>query len=254
MLKRTSSGMALRLAGVLFVMMTALYLSSCCDSCPTLPGDPPPYKGWLYANNSTNCYLYRIDSETDSLIDSIQYEMQGNEDYEAGHVAASPDGRYLADSYVDNLAEQYLMRIHDARTMQTIVDLPGPIIPICFLPENDILLTHKQIGLTMDMVLEFYRVPDFVKVAEDTVPNLGQCFKLDLALDQNRHLIYFWIEIKREVGESERDSMVLAAYDYREREFKQEWTIDMRLQKGEFYIVSRSSLDLRRMRLFALCG
>jgi hypothetical protein len=52
----------------------------------------------------------------------------------------------------------------------------------------------------MDMVLEFYRVPDFVKVAEDTVPNLGQCFKLDLALDQNRHLIYFWIEIKREVG------------------------------------------------------
>jgi hypothetical protein len=62
--------------------------------------------------------LYRIDTETDSLIDSIQYEMQGNEDYEAGQVAASPNGRYLAVSYVDNLAEQYLMRDHDARTMQ----------------------------------------------------------------------------------------------------------------------------------------
>jgi len=243
MLKRTSSGMALRLAGVLLVMMTALYLSSCCDSCPTLPGDPPPYKGWLYAPEYVNDYLYRIDTETDSLVDSVCH---GQEHFMPCEVVASPDGRYLAVGYANHLTEDYLVRIYDAQTMEQITDINKTLEALFFM-KNESKLVVCEGG-----IIAYYSVPGFAKIGEDSLIKTDDSTKLYiLQMDEDQHVFYLLVKHKLADAPDLCDSTRLVAYNYQSRSISEEWLIDLRDENGDFYLTDiRIRMNMKKKRIY----
>ena len=114
-------------------MMTLF--SSCCEDCPTCPdGTLQPYKGWLYAAEINRNRLYQIDTETDSVVDSLAMS-----DCYPGFMDVSQDGKYLAVGMVYSAGEGTTI-VYDAQTLDPIADLGMLSMPTFVTSENILLI------------------------------------------------------------------------------------------------------------------
>lgn len=209
-----------RLNQILVIILPALiliaiagFLASCCDDNPICPGHGKPYKGWLYATDYNSNYVYRIDTETDSLVDSVRYE---SDLYVPGAVSISQDGRYLAVPYSDHLNEIYLTRVYDAQTMEIVVDIEEPIWPM-FVDDGNILIDLGPRTMT------FYGVPSFIKIEEDSLFDPDSAARaMEYALHEPENRIYIVVSLRPEAG---GDSTYIMAYDYEQREVVDDWIV-----------------------------
>jgi DNA-binding beta-propeller fold protein YncE len=214
----------------------AIFIASCCEDCPTCPGPGQPYKGWVYANDYNSDYVYRIDTETDSLVDSVRYEQDL---FLPGVSSVSQDGRYLVVPYSDHLNEVYLTRVYDAQTMETIMDIDEPIWPM-FVDNGNILIDLGTRTMT------FYSVPSFTKIEEDSLfdpDSVGRA--MEYVLHEPEHRIYMVVTLEPESG---GDSTYIMAYDYEQREVVDKWivgesgtwhtlrSIDVHPESGRIYL------------------
>jgi len=230
----------------LLILTFSIY--SCCEDCPVGPVQPKPYNGWVYATDILNDYLFKIDTETDSVVDSLKCEK--GENYMPGRVVCSDDGRYIAISFGNELIEQYLLRIYDAQTLTLISEVEEPINPLFFLENGSLLLTR------VGKEFVYYSVPGLGVTDRDSMiyshPNL---FRLDmLGIDESQNLAYIIARFDREGAPLYSDSVCLYAYDYVNKEIDQEWVINIRDGNGDFYIVNEAALDVGRSHIYAICG
>jgi len=234
------------LFGMLALPVMAMLIASCCSDCPTGPGGPSAYRGWLYATNSSNNYLYRIDTETDKAVDSMRCEL--SEDYMPGRVVSSSDGKYLAVSFLDNVNELYVLRLFDAQTWELISEINVPSSPLFFIENNSLLLDVDEVNGQFI----YYSVPNLVPVDYDPMiyshPNL---YRLDMIeIDESKKLAYIIARFNRETGPQYSDSVCLYAYNYIQKEIEHEWIINIRDNNGDFYMVARAALDTDRSRIY----
>ena len=122
-----------------------ILIASCCDDCPTCPNGTQPYRGYLYAADYENGWVYQIDTENDSLVDSIQKSTYGS-------ISASSDGKYLS---VGNI-------IYDAQNLDVLTELTHGYNSV-FIPDQNLYL-----GFMQDSV-HIYSLPDFSRIFSDTI-------------------------------------------------------------------------------------
>lgn len=189
---------------VLILIAFAGFLASCCEECPTCPDGTESYKGWLYARDDWHNWVYRIDIETDSLIDSVSFE-EG--DYSIGAIDVSQDGRYLAVVYTKAPSRAFT-RIYDAQTLEFINDLDDYIIPV-FVASENILLGFGD-------GLKIYSMPDLSLLYEDSIGQTSYP-----VLMENQNLIYVR-SLKRPENS---DSQFIMAFDYKQWEIADTWII-----------------------------
>jgi DNA-binding beta-propeller fold protein YncE len=192
---------------VLILITLAGFIASCCEDCPTCPGPSKPYKGWLYATDYNNKWLYMIDTDTDSVMDSANYVAEKS--YIPSAIDVSADGRYLAVGYYI-LAPTYigLIRIYDAQTLEVITDLPDLSIPAFVSDENILLGVGSGVRI--------YSIPDFTLIRYDS-SNLGGF----AAIDEDNHLAY----IPGAMNPASSESTYVAAYDYVQGVIVDQWFI-----------------------------
>jgi DNA-binding beta-propeller fold protein YncE len=189
------------------------FLVSCCKDCPTCPdGTTQPYKGWLYATDGLTNYVYQIDTETDSLVDSVTYD---TELYMPGYIAVSPDGQYLVVPYLDHWNSVYFTRIYDAQTLDIIMDLDEIITPLFADNGNKIVSPDTK-------TVAQYSVPGFDLISIDTIMSPDSSSRIqDYVLHESENRIYMIVSCYPEAG----DSTYIMAYDYQKREVVDRWYI-----------------------------
>jgi hypothetical protein len=229
--------------GAIFLLIAGIaVLSSCSEDCPTGPVQPKPYNGWLYATGPGNNYIYRIDTETDSLVDSVKSEI--SDDFSPGRPVISEDGRYLAIAFLDNLNEQYFMRIYNAQTMSIITDINHSVYPHNYLLKDDLLVTVGNKRLI------YYSIPDFAIAGEDSLLNNSDSISSSiLNIDEENGLYYLWVTLSFPDG---RDSTWLASYDYDKREIVDEWEIDIEIGGSNTFTFSTVKLHSNPLRMYFL--
>jgi DNA-binding beta-propeller fold protein YncE len=153
----------LPLIEMLALFAIAALIGSCCSDCPTGPAEPQPYKGWLYALDYWNDWLYQIDLETDSVVDSLQHEEYM---YMTGAFDVSKDGKYLAVSFTRTNPLTRTMRIFDAQNLQLITELEGGGYP-AFTDDGQKLIV-------CDEDLKIFQVPGFSLMYEDEIGRSAQ--------------------------------------------------------------------------------
>jgi hypothetical protein len=171
-------------------VVAVLSVVGCSKDCPTCPNDKPVehYKGWFYytQDRSDSFYgVYKIDMETDSVVDSINHE--DPELWPLG-MDVSGDGRFLAIHYSTALASEFVLRVFDAQTLTLIRDLPGHHAPdrqtaLQFDTENNLLLEMNE--TPHSNYLRLLRLPTFELIQEDTIFNLFPRY-----FDVARHVFY----------------------------------------------------------------
>ena len=236
------------LGAVFLLIAGTILLSSCSEDCPTGPVQPKPYNGWLYATDINSNYVYRIDTEADTLVDSMRCEL--GDLYMPARVVSSSDGRYLAISFGDNWNEKYVLRLYDAQTWELISELSDPANPLFFIENNTMLLTR------VGEEFVYYSIPGLARVDSDSMifahPNL---FRLDmLEIDERKKLAYIIARFDREesIYENYSDSVCLYAYDYANRLIEDEWIINIRDDNNDFYGIGRAALNVGRSYFYAL--
>ncbi|MBD3217230.1 MAG: hypothetical protein GF310_03060, partial [candidate division Zixibacteria bacterium] len=188
-------------------LILAFLVYSCCEDCPVGPVQPKPYKGWLYATDFASEWLYKIDTETDSLVDSVQYVT--DEIYSPGALGVSSDGRYLSLSYYNSNLTDRLTIIYNAQTLQEVNRLEREYGSLFITQEN------LFIGFAHDSI-HYYNLPGFNRIYSESTPSLGQPI---FRSDQNR------IYLHGVLNPASFDSTFIAAYDYRNREISEQWFI-----------------------------
>lgn len=196
------------LAGLTSLMAAMIILiASCCDDCPTCPGSTQPYRGYLYAADYENGWIYQIDTENDSLIDSVNYF--NGQKYYTGTVSVSSDGRYFAAAYSLTLYTESMLTtvIYDAQTLNMITELPYSYNSV-FIPNQNLYL-----GFMQDSV-HIYSTPDFTRIHSDTITSYA--FPV---LDESENRVYL-----HGIQTPDRlDSTYIAAYDYVQRKVVDTW-------------------------------
>ncbi|NIP42985.1 MAG: hypothetical protein GWO41_17930 [candidate division Zixibacteria bacterium] len=188
-------------------LILAFIISSCCEDCPVGPVQPGPYKGWLYATDFESEWLYKIDTETDSLVDSVQYVT--DEVYNPGAIGVSSDGQYLSVSYHDTYLTERLTIIYDAQNLDEIHRLEGEYGPLFITDES------LYIGFAYDSI-HFYSLPAFNRIYSDSTPSVGLPI-----LRSDKNLIY----LHGVLNPASFDSTFIAAYDYKNRAMSDQWFI-----------------------------
>ncbi len=180
------------------ILISALVvlISGCSEKSVTPDGGD---KYWLYASDIGNKWIYRIDTETDSLVDSINYSLDPNSSPVL--IEASKDGRYLYASFhrldgIDAL-------IYDAQTLEQITWLPEHGYPVFIEEENLMLQFMPSDSSTVVMT---YFLPGFAVSGVDTID-----FPLSRPrLNEFNGLIYGFVSYDR----SQTDSICLGIYDH----------------------------------------
>jgi hypothetical protein len=188
-------------------LILAFLFYSCCEDCPTGPVQPKPYRGWLYATDFESEWLYKIDIETDSLVDSVQYV--ADEIYSPGAIGVSSDGQYISVSYHDTYLTDRLTIIYDAQTLDEIHRLEGEYGPLFITHEN------LYVGFAYDSI-HFYSLPGFNRIYSDSTPSVGLPI-----LRSDKSLIYLYGVL----NPARFDSTFIAAYDYQSMEIVDQWFI-----------------------------
>ena len=171
-------------------------IASCCDDCPTCPSGSKPYRGYLYAVDSWDGWLYQIDLETDSIIDSLIHE---EERYSTGAIDVSNDGRYLAINYTRTNPLIKVVRVFNAQNLQMIIELEGGGYPIFTEDADKLIICGEN--------LRIYSVPDFTLIHEDEI---GMSAQPVIAGNDIFFLaMYNW---------ASEDSQYIGKYDYIEQE------------------------------------
>jgi hypothetical protein len=191
-LKKTNKDIITALACFISLIL-AIIISSCCEDCPVGPTQPEPYNGWLYATDYWYGWIYQIDIENDSVVDSTKHE--GSELWGVGAMDVSRDGRYLAVNYISDVQKK--TRIFDAQTLDLLTEIDHGMRPVFVESENLLIaLTHEGIRL--------YSLPGFTLIEEDL---LG--FMADWVLCEDEGLLYIQSMLKPESS----DSQFLVLYD-----------------------------------------
>jgi DNA-binding beta-propeller fold protein YncE len=185
----------------------AFLFYSCCEDCPVGPTQPKPYKGCLYATDFASEWLYKIDIETDSLVDSVQYVT--DEVYSPGAISVSSDGKYLAAGYYNQQLTSRTTILYNAQTLDQIHSFDYQFYPL-FIPTDNLFL-----GFGHDSIY-IYSMPSFSPIYSE--PSPGYTLPI-LRTDQS--LIYLHGTL---VSES-FDSTLIAAYDYKNRGISEQWFI-----------------------------
>jgi hypothetical protein len=160
----------------------------CSKDCPTCPKveETKHYKGWLYYTESNPLLygLYKVDLETDSIVDSLKHE---DPRWGFGRLNATSDGRYLAlllskasDTSLNQMDRT--TRIFDAQTLAHIADLPEGVSP--FFDTDDNLLVGWRADTTGSYIIVM-RIPTFATVSVDSVGNF-----IPQLIDPPHNLLY----------------------------------------------------------------
>ncbi|MCX6831969.1 MAG: hypothetical protein NT028_07525, partial [candidate division Zixibacteria bacterium] len=180
------------LIAMVSIMVTAILLgllvSGCAKDCPTCPKveESRRYRGWLYYTEgvSDNTTLYKVDMETDSIVDSLKQE----DPREAlGRLGVSSDGRFLGLMYSktsDSSLTQMdrTTRIYDAQTQAHITDLSEGVTP--FFDTYDNLLIGLRADTTGNYIIVM-QIPTFTSMRVDSVGNF-----LPRLIDPSHDLLY----------------------------------------------------------------
>ena len=167
-------------------ILLGLLVSGCSKDCPTCPKveERKPYKGWLYYTDgsSEGTSLYKVDLETDSIVDSMKHE--DSELYTNG-AAVSSDGRYLAVWYSDVMITRGSTRLYNAQTLGLIGELSQRLGSF-FDTEDQWLLGFD----TFDSFVTGYRIsrlslPGLTTISTDSVRNFWPSI-----VDRSRNLLY----------------------------------------------------------------
>ena len=196
----------------IMIICLAVLISSCTEDCPVCPGPSAPYKGWLFASDWRHKteQIYKIDIETDSIVDSVSYRPEGAEkNHCTSYIEASDDGRYLVVGYFERYAIDGFTRVYDPQTLEVITDFEPKIDPI-FVTDENIL-----IGLSaVHRKLYIYDLPGFSLIWEDSI---GHAY--DPEVDEKNGLIYL-NGCKQPASD---DSTFIMVYDYRNRKVVREY-------------------------------
>jgi len=174
----------LRSSVLMLTVVVVWLIGGCSKDCPTCPNDKPVahYKGWFYYTEGRAdifADLYKIDMETDSIVDSINHE--DPEMWPLG-MDVSADGRFLAISYSDALITRATTRIFDAQSLTLIRELSGAWAPFFDTDRN--LMLGVRSGMA-GFYISFLRLPAFEEVRVENVGNF-----LPKLVDVRRHLLY----------------------------------------------------------------
>jgi hypothetical protein len=170
----------------IIVTTIGLLVSGCSDDCPTCPKEYEriPYRGWLYYTDgfSAGTALFKVDLETDSIVDSIRHEDGALYTISA---AVSSDGRYLAAWYDDTYLTRGSTRLYNAQTLALIGELPRRL-GAYFDTEDQWLLGFES----FDSFVTGYRIsklslPSLTTISTDSVRNFRP-----MIIDPSRNLLY----------------------------------------------------------------
>jgi DNA-binding beta-propeller fold protein YncE len=180
-------------------MMLGLLVSGCSKDCPTCPKEEErtPYKGWLYYTDvfSSQSYIYKVDLETDSIVDSMKHE--DSQLYTDG-AAVSSDGRYVAAWFSDTYVTRGTTRLYNAQTFGQIGELSQRLGS--FFDAKDQWLLGFD---TFDSFVSGYRIsrlslPSLTTISVDSVDNFWP-----LIIDPDHNLLY---------GNAQQNSSAPAVY------------------------------------------
>jgi hypothetical protein len=188
----------------------AMFIASCCEDCPTCPGPGKPYKGYAYANDIINRWVYQIDTETDSMVDSVSYD--STRDYNVLSMDVSQDGRFLAVGYYHG--DHRVTCIYNAQTLDLITELTPNLVPL-FISDANLFIGNRS--LIQRSELSFYSLPDFTLIDVDTT----DVFVYLLTYVPQLDIIY----AQADSNSSGPDSTFLVTYDYRNKEICETWFI-----------------------------
>jgi hypothetical protein len=185
--ERWQSLIALVLITVASILL-GLLVSGCSKDCPTCPKveETKHYKGWLYYGERSAFYsydVYKVDMETDSIIDSLHSPVGVAGDLKPSAVIqASTDGRYLAVLWVPWDFVDSKLVIYDAQTLAVIKEIPERLAPF-FDTEHNLLF--GAYGGQTGHFISVFQIPSFDLIRVDSVGNWG----MDV-LDTKHYLAY----------------------------------------------------------------
>ncbi|MCX6831174.1 MAG: hypothetical protein NT028_03455 [candidate division Zixibacteria bacterium] len=167
----------------LFVFLLLAVGFGCSKDCPTCPKveETKHYRGWLYYTESSPILysLYKVDMETDSIVDSMKHE---DNELHAGSAAVSSDGRYLAVWFSDTYATRGSTRLYNAQTLGLIGELSQPL-GLFFDAEDHWLLGLN--GTVAGNLIKQLSLPELTTLSVDTVHNFRP-----MIIDRIRNLLY----------------------------------------------------------------
>ena len=214
----------------LMMIAIIILIASCCDDCPTCPGGTQSYRGYLYAADVLNGWIYQIDTESDSLIDSVNYV--NGQQYDVGSLYISPNGKYLSARYAINYPENgQATIIYDAQNMNVVTTLQYSYVT-AFIPDENIML-----GFMNDSI-HIYSLPDFTRIYTDTITSW-----LYPITDESKNLVYLYGTLKPE----SLDSTYIAAYDYKQRKVIDTWFL--KDDRDSLVIILPYDIDLNKKHL-----
>ena len=168
-------------------MAMGLLVNGCSKDCPTCPkeAERKPYKGWLYYTDdySDQTNLYKVDLETDSIVDSMKHEDVA---LYANGAAVSSDGRYLAVWYSDVMITRGSTRLYNAQTLGLIGELPQRLG--CFFDAEDHWLLGLDLGFDINSAayrISRLSISSLTTISTDTVSNFWP-----MIIDPSRNLLY----------------------------------------------------------------
>lgn len=173
-----------KLTSIYIALLILVLVGGCSDDdCPTCPKDEvvKPYKGWLYyVEFNPNLYnIYKVDMETDSIVDSLDLPLGGE-----AFIEVSSDGRLLMarESALDFYESKTWL--YDAQNFAFLGEIPYAISPYFDLGRSRI------VGMRVDSLETYITVlsyPSMTLLQEDTLGGfLGQY------LDSKNGYIYGW--------------------------------------------------------------
>lgn len=178
------------IAIAMVVTAIGLLVSGCSEDCPTCPKEYEriPYKGWLYytEGNSDGTSLFKVDLETDSIVDSIKHEDGAL--YTNG-AAVSSDGRYLATWYSDVAITRGLTRLYNAQTLVQIGELPQRLASFFDAEDKWLLGFDSFNSFETGYRISRLSLPDLTTISVDSVRNLQPRI-----IDPDRNQFYCYAE------------------------------------------------------------
>jgi hypothetical protein len=188
----------LPLIEMLALFAIAALIGSCCSDCPTGPAEPQPYKGWLYALDYWDGWLYQIDLETDSVVDSLHHEENG---FMTGAFDVSEDGQYLAVGFARTNPITSVVRIFNAQNLQFLDEIEDGRVPH-FVEDQSMLIIAGD-------GIRFYSFPDLQLEFEDSIG-----YSWESAVLEKKHQVFY----KCYHDWPRNDSQCFGLYDYLNRE------------------------------------
>lgn len=164
----------------------SLLVNGCSDDCPTCPKveERKPYRGWLYyiddyAGQST---LYKVDLETDSIVDSMEHE---DSELYANGAAASSDGRYLAVWFSDTYITRGSTRLYNAQTLGLIGEVSQRLGSYFDAGDQWLLGFDSFDSFESGYRISRFALPSLTTIWTDSVRNFRP-----MIIDPSRNLLY----------------------------------------------------------------